>query len=143
MRDISLAGLPKGVYGLQVRADVPIVAGAFVQRRTSPTAPGDLAWSSSTEAIAGVAGAPLPRRELGGRPLANRLALTSSGATANVEVVTTDSSGKATSRRLTLAADTATTVDLGDAASVWVHGLSGKGQLRAGAITTGSTPRAS
>ena len=138
VRDISLAGLPKGVYGLQVRADVPIVAGAFAQRRTSPSAPGDFAWSSSTEAIAGVAGAPLPRRELGGRPLANRLALTSSGAPANVEVVTTDSTGRATSRRLTLAADTATVVDLGDAASVWVHRLSGKGQLRAGAITTGS-----
>jgi hypothetical protein len=56
-------------------------------------------------------------------------------------VVTTDSAGKATSQRLTLAADTSTTVDLRDAASVWVHRLSGKGQLRAGVITSGSDAR--
>ena len=137
-KDVSLAGLAPGTYGLQVRSDVPVVASAVVERRTARTAPGDLAWTSSTEPVLGVAGAPLPAQSLAGKPLKRSLALTSSGDAASVEVVTTDAAGKAASRRLSIGADSSTAVDLGSATSVWVHRLSGKGQLRAGVIASGT-----
>jgi hypothetical protein len=127
--------MPAGTYGLQVRADVPVVAAGVVQRRTAMTAPGDFAWSSSTHPITGVAGMPLPGSSLGA-PVSSSLTLASTGAQANVEVVTTDATGTATSRRLTLQADTATSLDLGGAATVWVHRLAGKGELRAGVVAT-------
>lgn len=138
VRDIRLDRLPRGTYGLQVRADVPVVAGAVVQRRTASTATGDFAWTASTPALRGVAGAPLPAQLLAGKPLNRSLALTSTGDSAGVEVVTTDASGKASSRRLTVGADSAATVDLAGATSVWVHRLSGKGQVRAGVVASGS-----
>lgn len=135
VRDISLTGMPAGTYGLQVRADVPVVAAGVVQRRTAMTAPGDFAWSSSTAPITGVAGMPLPGSSLGA-PVSSSLTLASTGAQANVEVVTTDATGTATSRRLTLQADTATSLDLAGAATVWVHRLAGKGELRAGVVAS-------
>ena len=137
-KDVSLAGLAPGTYGLQVRSDVPVVASAVVERRTARTAPGDLAWTSSTEPVLGVAGAPLPAQSLGGKALKRSMALTSSGDAASVEVVTTDAAGKAASRRLSIGADASATVDVSGATSVWVHRLSGKGQLRAGVIASGS-----
>ena len=127
VRDISLAGLPKGVYGLQVRADVPIVAGAFAQRRTSPTAPGDRLEQldrgdrRGCRCAAASSRARRPATRQPARPDEQRRDRERRGRHHG-------QLGKATSRRLTLAADTATTVDLGDAASVWVHRLSGKGQ---------------
>jgi hypothetical protein len=141
VRDISLSALPAGTYGIQVRADVPVVAGAVVQRRASGTAVGDFGWTASTAPIRGVAGAPLPAQTLADRALSRSLALTSTGGSAGVEVVTTDASGKATSRRLTVAGDSAATVDLEEATTVWVHRLSGKGQVRAGVVATGSDAR--
>jgi hypothetical protein len=134
VRNISLRGLPPGTYGVQVRADVPVVAGVGVQRRGGSTTVGDFAWTTSTAPIRGVAGAPLPAHTLGGNPLELSLALTSTGAGAGVEVVTTDASGRATSRRLTVVADSAARVDLTGATTVWVHRLSGKGQVRAGVV---------
>jgi hypothetical protein len=155
VRDLRLDGLPKGTYGLQVRADVPVVAGAVVTRRAQAAA-GDLAWSASTTPVRGVAGTPLPRGwiraagsasgaagALGTRPeavaevpVASALTVTSTGGRASIEVVTTDATGAPTSRRLTLGADTATSLDLGDARSVWVHRLAGSGALRAGVVAT-------
>jgi hypothetical protein len=102
---------------------------------------GDFGWTASTAPIRGVAGVPLPAQTLADEPLRRSLALTSTGGSAGVEVVTTDASGKATSRRLTVAADSAATVDLEDATSVWVHRLSGKGAVRAGVVVTGEDLR--
>ena len=58
VRDIDISALPAGTVGLQVRADVPIVAAAVVTR-SMPGQPSDFAWSSSTPPITGVAGMPL------------------------------------------------------------------------------------
>ena len=137
VRDISIDGLPIGVYGLQVRADVPVVAAAFAPRRPDTDKPGDFAWSSSSEPVLGVAGTPVTRREFGTGILGQAVVITSTGAGANVEVVMTDAAGTASSRRLDLAADTATRVDVGEATSVWVHRLAGKGQVRAGLVAVG------
>jgi hypothetical protein len=136
VRDLSLAGLTRGVYGVQVRADVPVVAAAVSHRRTAPTSTGDFGWAGSTEPILGVAGAPLAGLRLEGRPVTQTLALTGSGAAVGVEVVTTDRAGAASSRRLTLGADTSANLDVTGAASVWVHRLSGRGQMRAALAVT-------
>lgn len=133
-RDITLEGLPDGFYGIQVRADVPIVAGAVAERRTP--AAGELAWSSSTEPISGVAGALLVRPSGTSTDIRRALTLAVTGDSAGVEVVTVDSKGKAESKRLTVAEDVSTSVVVpAEAASVWVHRVSGKGLLRAGLIS--------
>jgi hypothetical protein len=57
--------------------------------------------------------------------------LTASGDSAGVEVVTVDSAGVESSQRMTLQPDATTAVPATGASSVWVHRLSGRGQLRA------------
>ena len=139
VRDIDLSGLPSATVGIQVRADVPVVAGAMVTR-TLPGKPGDLAWTSSTPPITGVAGLPLvdtrtTATTATSTPIRRYLSLTSSGDTAGVEVVTIDAQGVETSRRPRLGVDSSATIDITGAASVWVHRVSGKGQLRAGVVS--------
>lgn len=139
VRDISLSQLPEGVYGIQVRADVPVVAGALVVRRAAG-APGDLAWAASSTPVSAVAGAPLVPLRVGAVAGTRGLALVSTGGASSVEVVTTDADGRATSQRLTVAADTATTLGLGAAGTVWVHRLSGDGELRAAVVSAVGAP---
>ena len=54
--ELSLAKVPTGTYAVEVTADVPVVAAAFIQRRAGSD-PGDFAWTPSTAAITGTAGA--------------------------------------------------------------------------------------
>jgi hypothetical protein len=138
-RDLDISGLPTGVHALQVRADVPVVAGAVAHRRASASSPGDFAWSSSSAPVVRLAGAPL--LDLGDAALTHRLSLSSVGGTVGVEVVTTAEDGTPTSRRLTVAADTAVSVELpAGAAAVWVNRLTGSGRLHAGlASETGAS----
>ncbi|GAB3066010.1 DUF5719 family protein [Pedococcus soli] len=135
VRDIDLSRLPKGAVALQVRADVPVVAGAMVTRGTAP-APTDLAWSTSTPPLTGVAGMPLVDPAGGTKPLARLLALTATGASAGVEVVTVDRQGVQKSVRLDVPEDATTAVAVNGARSVWVHRTSGTGELRAGVVST-------
>ena len=128
-RDVDLSGLATGVYGVEVRADKPVVAGALVQRRDGSKA-GDYALTTSTPPITGVAGVPLADPN-GAADVGRALLLHSTAEPVNVEVVTTDVSGKAASQRLTVPADSSVIVRVTDATSAWVHRLSGKGQLRA------------
>jgi hypothetical protein len=142
VRDIDLSRLPAATVGIQVRADVPVVAAAMVTRAV-PGKPGDLAWTSSTPPIAGVAGLPLvdapavtaTTATAATGPVRRSLSLTSSGDTAGVDVVTVDAKGVETSRRPSLGVDASLTIDISGAASVWVHRVSGAGQVRAGVIT--------
>lgn len=134
VRDIDISALPTGTVGLQVRADVPVVAAAVVTR-TAPGKPGDFAWTSSTPPISGVAGMPLVDPVGAPGPMQRFLSLTSSGDTAGVEVVTVDAKGVETSRRPNLGVDASGVLDLTGATSVWVHRVSGKGQVRAGVVT--------
>ncbi|MDU0312680.1 DUF5719 family protein [Phycicoccus sp. M110.8] len=139
VHDIDLSGLPSGSVALQVRADHPVVAAAMVVR-DAPGKPGDLAWTSSTPAISAVAGMPLakPAGAPDGFVLHRTLLLTATGAPAGVEVVTVDGSGTATSNRVSVAADSTTTVDVTAASSVWVHRVSGSGAVRAGVVSWGN-----
>ena len=135
VRDIDLSKLPKDVVAIQVRADVPVVAGALVTRGVAP-APGDLAWTSSTPPVTGVAGMPLVDPAGAAKPLARQLALTATGAPAGVEVVTVDARGEQKSVRLTVPEDSTVAVDATGSRSVWVHRTSGTGELHAGVVST-------
>jgi hypothetical protein len=134
VRDIDLSALPMGTVGLQVRADVPIVAAAVVTR-TAPGKPGDLAWTSSTPPITGVAGMPLADPAGTPTPVRRFLSLMSSGDSAGVEVVTVDAKGTEVSLRPELGVDATSLLDVTGATSVWVHRVSGKGQVRAGVVS--------
>ena len=134
VRDIDLSKLPNGNVGIQVRADVPVVAAAMVTRAL-PGKPGDLAWTTSTPPITGVAGTPLVSPGTVSAPIRRFLTMTSSGDTAGVEVVTVDAKGAETSQRPQLGADAAGVVEITGAASVWVHRVSGNGQVRAGVVS--------
>lgn len=135
VRDLDLSKLAATAVGIQVRADVPVVAAAMVTR-AQPGKPGDLAWTTSTPAISGVAGMPLtePAAKTSG-PVRRYLALTSSGDTAGVEVVTVDAKGVETSLRPNLGVDASGVVEVTGATSVWVHRVAGVGALRAGVIS--------
>lgn len=136
VRDIDLSALPSGSVAIQVRADHPVAAGVLVVR-DAPGKPGDLAWTSSTPPIAGVAGLPLGRPA--GAPdeltVHRTLLLTATGDPLGAEVVAVDDKGTATSTRVSVAADATATVDVGAASSVWVHRVSGTGALRAGVVS--------
>ncbi len=134
VRDIDISGLPEAAVGLQIRADVPVVASAVVTR-SRPGAPGDFAWSVSTPPITGVAGMPLVDPPGAPKPLARKLSLTATADTVGVEVVTVDAQGAEHSQRLTVGADATTALDVTGAAAVWVHRVSGSGALRAGVIS--------
>ena len=135
VRDIDLSRLPKDAVAIQVRADVPVVAGALVTRGAAP-APSDLAWSASTPAITGVAGLPLVDPAGARSRLVRQLALTATGASLGVEVVTVDARGVQKSLRLTVPEDATLAVNATGARSVWVHRTSGTGELHAGVVST-------
>ena len=69
-------------------------------------------------------------------PVKRLLSLTSSGDTSGVEVVTVDAKGVETSRRPELGVDAAVVLEVTGATSVWVHRVSGNGQVRAGVVST-------
>ena len=135
VRDIDLSKLAGSNVGIQVRADVPVVAAAMVTRAQAGK-PGDLAWTTSTPAITGVAGMPIADPAVQAtRPIRRYLHLTSSGDSAGVEVVTVDSKGVETSLRPQLGVDASQTIEITGASSVWVHRVSGSGAVRAGLVT--------
>jgi hypothetical protein len=140
VRDIDLSRLPSATVGIQVRADVPVVASTLVNR-AAPGKPGDFAWCASTPPITGVAGMPLLTLAGAARPVHHYLSLTSSGDTAGVEVVTVDANGVEKSVRPQIGVDASLTLDVTFAASVWVHRVSGKGQVRAGVVSVLNDPQ--
>lgn len=142
-RDIDLSALPPGAAAVQVRADVPVVAGALVERRASGPAAGapdtgrrssDLAWSPASRPVGALAGTPLPT---GVSSLTNTLVLTSVGSAATVSVDVVEASGHAAAVRtesVAVAADSTSTVDLSKASAVWVR--PGSGDVHAAVVTT-------
>jgi hypothetical protein len=131
--DIDLTKIPSGAVGIQVRADRPVVAAALVNRSKGPGQPGDFAWSSSTTALKGLAGMPLPQPQGSGEVgVMRRVAITSVGGPAKVDVVTLDAEGAATSHRISVGADATTGLDFTAQSAVWVRQVSGSGRVHAG-----------
>ena len=133
--DLPLQGAPEGTYAVVVRSDVPVVA-AVLSRVGDGTAPGELAWSVSADAVRSVAGAALPA--LSG--VTRTLHLISSGGASAADVVTVID-GIPRTRRVDLLSDRVATVRLDDSTSVWVTRLEGSGELRGTVLSsTGEGP---
>lgn len=145
-KDIDLSALPPDAYAVQVRADVPVVAAAMVDRRPAPGAPSDLAWSGASAPITTLAGMALGAKALsgkavgdkavggpGGTGLMGRLDLAATYDPASVQVTTVDAAGQASSKEVAIGADSVSSLALDGATSVWVTPLTGV--VRAAVLT--------
>jgi len=130
-RDLDLGSLPPGAYAVQVRADVPVVAAAMVDRRRTSGAPSDLAWSVASPPIRTLAGMALPAAGLGG--ISQRLDLAATRAPASVRVTTVGINGRVGTKTVVIGADSVTTLSLNRATSVWVSPVTGS--ARAAVVT--------
>jgi hypothetical protein len=130
-RDIDLSGLPRGTYAVQVRADVPVVAAAMVERRAKPKGPSDLAWSSSTPAIKRLAGVVV--RNPGTKGIAAVLDLAATGGAGSAAVTVVDTRGRVSTQTVAVPSDGVASVSLAGATSVWVRPTAGA--VRAGVVT--------
>ena len=130
--DIDLRSLPPGSYAVQVRADVPVVAAAMVERGPgAPGAPSDLAWSGASEPIRTLAGMALHGPSEGG--LVERLDLVATTSPASVLVTTVGADGQATTKEVAIGADSVVLMPLAGATSVWV--TSQAGTVRAAVVS--------
>ena len=123
---------PVAAYAVQVRADVPVVAAAMVERRAKPKGPSDLAWSSSTPAITRLAGVVL--RNPGTKGIAAGLDLAATGRAGSAAVTVVDTRGRASRPApWRCPSDGVASVPLAGATSVWVRPTAGT--VRAGVVT--------
>jgi hypothetical protein len=135
-KDIDLSALPPDAYAVQVRADVPVVAAAMIDRRLAPGARSDLAWSGSSSPLTTLAGMALGAKALdglGGTGLMGRLDLAATYDPASVLVTTVDAAGQASSKEVAIGADSVASAALDGATSVWVTPLTGV--VRAAVLT--------
>jgi hypothetical protein len=137
-RDLQLSGLPAGTYGVEVTADVPVVAGAMVERRSDPAGVADLAWLASVppltgdEHVLGVAGVTAGRSDL-----TATLALTAPDGAASVELV----SGTSAPTTVRVAAGTTKVVTVPADQATFVRTATGSGPLVAARLLTAPTPQ--
>ncbi|NMM22807.1 MAG: hypothetical protein HHJ11_04820 [Phycicoccus sp.] len=135
-KDVDLSALPPDAYAVQVRADVPVVAAAMIDRRLAPGAASDLAWSGASAPITTLAGMALDRKALdgpGGTGLMGRLELAATYHPASVQVTTVDATGQASTKEVAIGADSVSSLALDGATSVWVTPLTGG--VRAAVLT--------
>jgi len=129
--DIDLSALPPDAYAVQVRADVPVLAAAMVDRRRLADGPSDLAWSGGSAPIQTLAGVALGA--LGDNGIIGQLDLAATNVPASVLVTTVDAVGVATTKEIAIAADSVSTLPLDRASSVWVTPR--EGLVRAAVVT--------
>lgn len=135
-KDFDLGPLPPGAYAVQVRADVPVVAAAMVDRRRAADTPSDLAWSGASAPIRVLAGMVLHGPADQG--LVERLDLAAAGGPASVQVTTVAADGRASTKEVAIGADSVSVVSLDGATSVWVSPRTGL--VRAAVVTLVSDP---
>lgn len=126
--------LPAGPAGLRLTSDLPVVAGAWVERRATSGSDrmGDFGWAPATPALQGLGGLVVPGLERSG---ATRTLLLAAGAGGTVAITTGSGAGLRTTTT-TVGADSAASVPLGDADRVWVRSLSG--DVRAAVTVVGA-----
>ena len=130
-RDIDLGALPPDAYAVQVRADVPVVAAAMIDRRLPSGTSSDLAWSSASAPITKLAGMALPG--LGDTGISGRLDLAATYDPASVLVTTVGADGQVSAKEVAIGADSVSTLALDGATSVWVTPRTGV--VRAAVLT--------
>jgi hypothetical protein len=132
--------VPAGAYTVQVTADAPVVAGALVQRRTSATGPGELAWSASSDVVTSLAG--LADAGLGGRATTELVLGAPSDATAQVDVVSVAADGTTSTTSVQVTGKTTKVVTV-SGASVWLRPSAGSGPVVAARFDTHADPAGS
>jgi hypothetical protein len=130
-KDIDLSALPEDAYAIQVRADVPVVAAAMIDRRLGPNTPSDLAWSGASAPITTLAGMALVGP--GDVGIFGRLDLAATYDAASVVVTTVGADGKVSTKEVAIVADSVSTLALDGATSVWVTPRTGV--VRAAVLT--------
>lgn len=130
-RELDLADLPEGTHGLQISADVPVVAAAQVLTG-DPTEeePTDLAWFGATDPVAGLAGTVLPE---GLAESADLVLAAPLGGSATILLV--DAAGQVQSRSVDVPAASVSVLEVDDARTVWV--TPGTGTVHAGLVLRG------
>jgi hypothetical protein len=140
-RDLDLSQLPAGTYGVEVTADVPVVAGALVERRSDAAGPDgvrDLAWLASVppltgaEHVLGVAGVTADRTDL-----TATLALTAPAGAAAVELA----SGTSAPTTVQVPAGTTKVVTVPADQPTFVRATTGSGPVVAARLLTAPTPQ--
>ena len=132
-RDVDLSALPAGTYGVQVSADVPVVAGAMVERSSGGDGPADHAWLASALPLRAITGLALVRSE---HPWSTTLELTAPGEDAAVELTSVATGGAQLTRTLRVPAGTSTITVLPVAQSAWLQVVPGSGEVVAARTTT-------
>ena len=135
-RDIDLSALPAGTYGVQVSADVPLVAGAMVERGGAGTA--DHAWLAGALPLRAITGLAVVSSE---PPWSTTLELTATGKVAAVVDLTTvtiggNRAGEHETQTLRVPAGTSTITVLAPAQSAWLQVVRGSGEVIAARTTT-------
>lgn len=122
-KDIPLA-LPAGAYGVEVVADVPVVAGALVERR-SADGRGEIAWSASSSPVRSLAG--LARADTAA-PWRTDLLLTAPRGEANLDLITVGADGTTSTAPVDVPAGT-TRVVAAAAGTTWLRPRKGSGEV--------------
>lgn len=116
--DIDISDLPEDTYALEVTSDEPIIAAAHVRSPADERGRDDVAWAPSSAAVTTLAGTPLPQAGEG-PPVGYTLDLVAARDGA-VRVVTTTDQGKTKTQSVDLVGGRVISVELPDAASVWL-----------------------
>jgi hypothetical protein len=127
-RDVPLDSLPAGDYGLKIVSDVPVVAGAWVERRSGGV--GEFAWSASSGPITSLAGVAQADATDGAH---TDVVLTAPRQDAHVDVVTVGADGAATTSQVDVPAGTTRAVPV--TGSVWLRPQPGSGEVVAARFT--------
>lgn len=114
---VALQGISRGSYAVRVTAEQPVVAAAQTDAATQ--GPSDISWSTATPAVPALTGSPVP--SVSG--VRTWLAIFAPDKAATVDVVTIGPGGG--NRRLAVAADTPTWVEVTGRDAVWVRVRSG------------------
>lgn len=132
--DIDLTELPEDTQGVEVIADVPVVAAAHLERRDAEEGPGDLAWVPAATPSEQLQGAVLARQGSGEpEPEYSRVLTVASvtGASASVTVVRGD---QVSTEEVEVPAAGSAVLELDhEADSVWVRPT--EGTVSAGVVT--------
>lgn len=134
-RDLDLSGVPAGAYGVEVTSDVPVVAGAVVQRRSAPDGPGEIAWSASSDAVTSLAGVAGVEGVAGVAGSRTDLVLTAPRTDVQVDVVIQRADGTSTTTAVRVAGGTTKVVPVAGR-SAWLRPEPGTGELVAARFVT-------
>lgn len=131
--DVDLAGLPAGTYGVEVRADVPVVAGAMVERTNGDAGPADFAWLSSAAPLRAITGVAAVRTQ---NRWSTTIELTAPGEAAAVDLTTVNADGGQQTQTLRVPAGSSTLTVLPETDGAWLRPVSRSAEVVAARTTT-------